>query len=135
MNRRIIITGISSLVILLLGVGYLFSGTGKLTVPISNPSCAKDAQRFCSKVPQKEGVIKVCLNHKRKRVSTACRKWLDKDTDLFVSLAIDCSPDIERYCAAVPAGDGRIESCLNRNLGSLSKNCVNSMRNFQNYGR
>jgi nitrate/nitrite-specific signal transduction histidine kinase len=35
-----------------------------------------------------------------------------------------CSADVEKHCASVRIGSGRIEACLQQNVNSLSQNCV-----------
>jgi hypothetical protein len=38
-----------------------------------------------------------------------------------------CGPDIDRLCAGVAPGDGRIVACLKENIQSMEKRCYDAM--------
>jgi Golgi apparatus protein 1 len=40
-----------------------------------------------------------------------------------MQLAEACRPDVERFCAVVEPGDGRVHTCLRQHYGQLSPAC------------
>lgn len=93
--------------------------------------CRADIRHFCDTVTPGDGRIMACLYAHEDKISGEC----DAATD-DVSTAIDytfgviadilsnCSPDIEKYCADVEVGQGRILSCLNKNTAKLAEPCA-----------
>lgn len=53
----------------------------------------------------------------------------------FRSAAAACRPDIERYCAGVLPGGGRIISCLAGNRDRLSPPCEDVLRRAESFFR
>ena len=43
------------------------------------------------------------------------------------TIARACAPDIERLCAGVPPGDGRIKACMKAHLTELSAPCFDTL--------
>ncbi|HZX97689.1 MAG TPA: cysteine rich repeat-containing protein [Myxococcales bacterium] len=46
-----------------------------------------------------------------------------------------CIPDGQRYCSAIPIGDGRILTCLQSRWKDLSSSCQQEIQNIQNRSR
>ena len=44
--------------------------------------------------------------------------------------ATECKSDIEKHCAAVEAGEGRIVECLRKQGSKLSKRCRQGMKDI-----
>ena len=46
-------------------------------------------------------------------------------------LAGECKSDLEKYCASVPIGDGRVAGCLKQHEATLSAVCTQAMKDTQ----
>lgn len=72
-----------------------------------------------------------CLAQNEERInSTACKKevfyYLKMGVEDFrndVALAEACRPDVDKLCADVEPGEGRIHACLQENREKLSPQC------------
>jgi hypothetical protein len=43
-----------------------------------------------------------------------------------------CKIEVDRYCAHVKPGGGRIQACLREHVGELSRLCVKGLRAYRN---
>lgn len=94
-------------------------------------SCQTDINQFCSDVTPGHGRILSCLNSKQDQLSDGCRvakataeenisQRMDKAN---VAFRKDCGSDVQKYCADVPSGQGRVLECLSHHKADLSNSC------------
>ncbi len=93
-------------------------------------SCAPDVKSFCSNVTQGEGRLLLCMMAHEDKISDACYDAMltaAEGVELAVSNLIRtaqvCDQDIEKHCASVEAGEGRIAQCLIDKKAELSTQC------------
>jgi hypothetical protein len=43
-------------------------------------------------------------------------------------VATECSTDLKKLCAAVPAGEGRLLDCLDKNADKVSDRCKEAVK-------
>jgi hypothetical protein len=105
--------------------------TLKESVTKVKKECRADVAKFCKKSPSEEAFAVSCLAKKRVDLTPACRDALSQ-TDAAASRAVDkadvefrksCGSDVQKFCAEVPSGRGRILDCLGENQDGLSKSC------------
>jgi hypothetical protein len=93
--------------------------------------CRADVAKLCKKIPEGEGRVVSCLTKKRVELTDSCRNALIQ-TDAAASRAVDkadvqfrksCGTDVQKFCAEVPSGQGRILDCLGEKQDELSKSC------------
>jgi hypothetical protein len=97
----------------------------------ASDACEDDIEKLCHDVMPGEGRIAACLESKKDKVSEACTNAVvDVSTEVkarYEKLAAQfnksCSSDIAKYCGRVPAGQGRVLSCLSGRQQDLSKTC------------
>ena len=53
---------------------------------------------------------------------------LERAVAALTYVANECDAEIEKHCANVPPGEGRILSCLNKNAKSLDKRCTQALK-------
>lgn len=101
-------------------------------------SCEADAKEFCSKVTPGEGRLLMCALAHEDKISDDCGEAIfDAMVELgdvisFVQLAVDdCEPDIEKTCADVEPGEGRIAQCLIDNKAKISASCQEAVADFE----
>jgi hypothetical protein len=101
-------------------------------------SCEADAKEFCSKVTPGEGRLLMCALAHEDKISDDCGQAIFDavatlgDTINFLQLAVDdCEPDIEKTCADVEPGEGRIAQCLIDNKAKISASCQEAVAEFE----
>jgi Cysteine rich repeat len=92
--------------------------------------CAADLAKFCSDVTPGEGRVIFCMMAHEDKISTKCdytlysaARNISRALDLIEQAADVCWPDIEKYCANIPEGGGRIAQCLIDKKNMLGHDC------------
>ena len=93
-------------------------------------ACANDVTKYCSQVKLGHGRLLACLYAHEDKISDACDLVIAEPADQLdwffseIRAAIEkCAPDIEKHCARVEAGKGRIYACLKQKHGELGSEC------------
>jgi hypothetical protein len=78
-------------------------------------ACGDDVTKYCSTVTPGEGRLLFCMMAHEDKISTKCdyalysaARNLDRAIDIIEQAADACWSDIEKLCADVPEGGGRI---------------------------
>ena len=98
--------------------------------------CKKELTTYCSNVTPGEGRILACMYAHNDKLSGRCEYALyDAAAQLerFVSalsyVVNECTEDLDKYCASVQAGEGRLAECLLvKNKDKISKRCNQAMK-------
>eukprot|EP01023_Acetabularia_acetabulum_P062960 TRINITY_DN783_c0_g2_i1.p1 TRINITY_DN783_c0_g2~~TRINITY_DN783_c0_g2_i1.p1 ORF type:complete len:858 (-),score=205.30 TRINITY_DN783_c0_g2_i1:1114-3687(-) len=94
--------------------------------------CEKDAEQFCAGVEPGSGEVQKCLREKINTISWDCREELERqevedsdDIRLSTTLYRSCLVEKKKFCGDLPAGNGRVISCLidNRQKKGFGKDC------------
>ena len=96
-------------------------------------ACKADVQKLCSDVTPEEGRIAACLDSKQDQLSTDCHNtWISTKAEISkridkadVAFRRDCGSDVQKFCANVPSGKGRLLRCLGQHESDLSNSCQN----------
>lgn len=93
-------------------------------------SCSTDMKTWCDTVTPGEGRLLACLAAHEDKLSPRCVNALyDGSAPLqalansFSIIGRSCGADIDRLCAAVEPGEGRIRACLNANMPKVTPAC------------
>jgi hypothetical protein len=93
-------------------------------------ACAADINNFCSKVNPGEGRLALCMLAHEDQVSDSCFATVFDVADNIdlalsnISRAADvCEEEINKHCAAVEPGEGRIAQCLIDKEAELASAC------------
>jgi chorismate synthase len=96
--------------------------------------CSADVKKFCSTVTDGEGRLFHCLMAYEDQLSEKCDQTLysaarnlERAIDKIETVADACGSDIEKNCANVPDGRGRVAVCLASKKASLSATCQNAI--------
>ena len=105
-------------------------------------SCETDLNAYCSQVTPGNGRILSCLYAHEDKISDSCDAAIEDQANLLDSFfesmryALDqCADDIQKHCADVAYGGGRVLSCLVEETSPLTDSCktlVEEMRDRLN---
>jgi len=97
--------------------------------------CEKELARYCKDVTPGEGRILACLYAHEDKLSARCEyalfdaaAQLDRAISALTYMANECGDDLEKYCADVSAGEGRLLNCLKKNDKKVSKRCKQALK-------
>jgi len=104
-------------------------------VEIVARGCDKEIKTFCKDVTPGEGRILACLYAHNDKLSGSCEYALyDAATQLeravaaLAYVANECDDDLDKFCAAVEVGEGRLVQCLNEHEKKVSKRCNQALK-------
>lgn len=93
--------------------------------------CRADIRHYCDTVTPGDGRIMACLYAHEDKIADECdtvtydvSSAIDSMFGLIANVLSNCTPDIEKYCADLESGQGRILSCLNENAAKLTEPCA-----------
>jgi hypothetical protein len=98
--------------------------------------CEKELTSYCSKVTPGDGRILACLYAHNDKISGRCEyalfdaaAQLERFVGALTYVVNECEDDLNKYCAAVRAGEGRLAECLLvKNKDKISKRCNQAMK-------
>ena len=96
--------------------------------------CEKELTTYCKDVTPGEGRVLACLFAFSDKLTGQCEYALyDAAVQLerFVAalsyVANECDADLEKFCAEVEVGEGRVLKCLDDNAGKISARCTQAL--------
>ena len=99
--------------------------------------CEKELGSYCKEVTPGEGRILACLYAFEDKLSPRCEYALyDASAQLQHAVAAlsyganECKADLEKHCAKVEAGEGRLMDCLKKNEKNLTTRCKTAMKDI-----
>jgi hypothetical protein len=99
--------------------------------------CDKELSSFCKDVTPGGGRILACLFAHSDKISGRCEyavydaaAQLERAVSALTFVANECDTDIEKVCAKVEAGEGRILTCLKTNEDKVTKRCKQAMKDI-----
>jgi hypothetical protein len=101
-------------------------------------ACEADLDKYCKSVTPGEGRIALCMMAHEDKISDACFDALLRVAD-GIDLAVSnleraadaCDGDIDKFCASVEPGEGRLVQCLIDKKSQLSTQCLGEVAGFE----
>ena len=97
--------------------------------------CEKELTSYCKDVTPGEGRILACLYAHSDKLTGQCEYALyDAAAQLerFVAalsyVANECDADLERFCADIAVGEGRVLKCLDENSSKINERCSQALK-------
>ncbi len=119
-------------VVLLLS-GSMASAQQDLVETVVN-GCETELKTYCKGVTPGEGRILSCLYAYGDKLSGQCEfalydaaAQLERFVAALSYVANECDADIDKYCANVEIGEGRILSCLEAQGSNIQKRCTQAL--------
>jgi len=99
--------------------------------------CEKELTTYCKDVTPGEGRVLACLFAFSDKLTGQCEYALyDAAVQLerFVAalsyVANECDADLEKFCADVAVGEGRLLNCLDENASKISERCTQALKDI-----
>jgi hypothetical protein len=89
-------------------------------------ACRADVAALCPNLPPgrpDHRAIVQCLESQAEKVSAPCKAELDQMKAKAEAAKAACKPDVEKFCANVATGGGRVMECLQQHQSELSDAC------------
>jgi len=97
--------------------------------------CEKEINTFCKDVTPGEGRVLACLFAHNDKLSGSCEYALydaavrlERAIAALSYVANECEDDLDKFCAAVEVGEGRLAECLNKHEKKVSDRCNQAMK-------
>ena len=105
----------------------------QLTENVKN-RCKAELSTYCKDVTPGDGRILACLYAHSDKLSAKCEyalfdaaAQLERAITALAFTAYECEDDLEKYCADVPVGEGRLLDCITKNKKKVSKRCLDAL--------
>ncbi len=101
-------------------------------------ACAPEIEAYCSQVTLGEGRLLACFYAHEDKLSGRCQyalyegaAQLEQFAVAVTHLANACFDDVEKYCAEVELGEGRVGTCLLEHKAEVTDACRQAMDDVQ----
>jgi len=97
--------------------------------------CEKELTTYCKDVTPGEGRVLACLYAFSDKLSGQCEYalydaavQLERFVAALTYLANECDADMDKFCADVAIGEGRVLNCLDKNAEKISARCTQALK-------
>ena len=97
--------------------------------------CEKELTSYCKDVTPGEGRILACLYAHSDKLTGQCEYalydaavQLERFVAALTYLANECDADMDKFCAEVAIGEGRVLKCLDDNAEKISARCTQALK-------
>jgi hypothetical protein len=97
--------------------------------------CNIELETYCKDVMPGDGRVIACIYAHEDKLSGRCEnalydsaQQLEDAVAALTYLATECDADIEKHCANIEPGEGRIMDCMEPHLKTVSKRCQKAMQ-------
>ena len=122
-----------ALVFLLLGIVSVNAQQG-LVETVAN-GCKIEIEKYCGQVTPGQGRGLACLYAHNDKLSSKCEYalfdaavQLERAVAALSYIANECGADLEKYCASLTPGQGRLLECLEKNDKDVSMRCKQAIK-------
>ena len=131
MRKRVILLA----VVTMFFVSISSAWAAKNVVEIVAVGCDKELTTYCSNVTPGEGRVLACLYAHSDKLSGQCEfalydvaVQLERFVAALSYVANECDADMDKFCAEVAVGEGRILKCLDDNASKISARCTQALK-------
>ncbi|MGC3999026.1 MAG: cysteine rich repeat-containing protein [Anaeromyxobacter sp.] len=90
--------------------------------------CKADVEKLCKDVTPGDGRVAYCLKQHESELSSSCQDGFNTWRMMRMELTSACAGDIAQLCQDVPAGSGRVWSCLKASEAKLGGGCRDAVK-------
>ncbi|MBL1265224.1 cysteine rich repeat-containing protein [Candidatus Methylomicrobium oryzae] len=99
--------------------------------------CKSELETYCKSVTPGDNRLLACIYAHEDKLSGQCEyalydaaAQLEHAVAAFSYAAAECNDDLEKYCADVEIGEGRMLACLDRNDSKVSGRCKQALQDI-----
>jgi hypothetical protein len=100
--------------------------------------CKTELETYCKDVTPGEGRVLACLYAREDKLTGRCEyalydaaAQLERAVGALTYVANECKADLEKHCASVTPGEGRLAACLKKNEKAISERCQQAMKDIE----
>ena len=100
--------------------------------------CKTELETYCKDVTPGEGRVLACLYAREDKLSERCEYalydasvQLERAVNALSYVATECDADIEKHCADIEPGKGRVLACLKKNEKAISERCQQAVKDIK----
>ena len=97
--------------------------------------CEKELTSYCKDVTPGEGRVLACLYAHSDKLTGQCEYalydaavQLERLVAALSYVANECDADLEKFCANIEVGEGRVLKCLDENSSEISARCTQALK-------
>ena len=131
MRKRVILIAVAAMFFVSISSAW----AAKNVVEIVAVGCDKELTTYCSNVTPGEGRVLACLYAHSDKLSGQCEfalydvaVQLERFVAALSYVANECDTDMDKFCAEVAIGEGRILKCLDENASKISARCTQALK-------
>ena len=131
MRKRVVLLAAVAMFFVSISVGWAADNI----IETVAKGCEKELTSYCKDVTPGEGRILACLYAHSDKLTGQCEYALyDAAAQLerFVAalsyVANECDADLERFCADIAVGEGRVLKCLDENSSKINERCSQALK-------
>ena len=121
-----------------IGMVLVFSGGAsaqqKLIDSVAK-GCDKELTTYCKDVTPGEGRVLACLYAHEDKLSAKCEYalydaavQLERAVNALAYVANECGDDLDKFCANIQPGQGRLLQCIEKNNAKVSTRCKQALK-------
>ncbi len=129
-RRMIVLMGLSIMSLL-----FTNATAGENLVQTITEGCKVELEKYCKDVTPGEGRVLSCLYAYGDKLSPKCEyalydaaAQLERAVAALSYVANECDDDLDKYCANVAPGEGRLLRCLEKKDKELTKRCKQALK-------
>ena len=97
--------------------------------------CKTELETYCKEVTPGKGRVLSCLYAYEDKLSGRCEyalydaaAQLERAVGALTYVANECEADLQKHCANIQPGGGRLATCLKKNEAQLTDRCQQAMK-------
>ncbi len=123
------------MMLLVLSAVSLVAAPGTAKAQGGTGPCTEDIQKICAGVQAGGGRYRSCLNQHEAELSAACQEHLKTAEARVAAWRQACEADVQKLCAGLETGGGKIVKCLREHQADLSVACKQELSTVQHRRR
>jgi hypothetical protein len=116
-------------------LGITSATAGQSLVDTVANGCKVEIEKYCVQVTPGQGRVLACLYAHEDKLSSKCEYalydaavQLERAVAALSYVANECDEDLDKYCASIAPGKGRLLDCLKKHDKQVSKRCKQAVK-------
>ena len=131
MNKRVLYLAVVAMFFVSVASAWAAEGV----IETVAKGCEKDLTSYCKDVTPGEGRILACLYAHSDKLTGQCEYalydaavQLERFVAALTYVANECDADMDKFCADIAVGEGRVLKCLDDNAEKISARCTQALK-------